>query len=299
MRFLKPLSIFSFVALAAAPGLFGQTRPVRPDRSKAGREITRPSVSRPSTRPANTTPAPSAPASTPAVGTSNRGPSTSSNRPSRNPYYNDCDRYVNGIWYYNPYYRNWYSWRDRYRYYSLFSRLGWQYGFYGRQLTNSLRRLSYADNPLTSDMVKLLLRDSNQAAKALLADTNSLKLLISDFESGAIRQAVFEKQSRELLDRIRKSAKAIRKDYYVEFVDSDNDVKPKDYDPVSDLEGMRSLVADLEGLALQMQSRLYSIASDEDVRTVSIRTLQEPSLDSLSKGIDELAKTLKKSSKRL
>lgn len=297
MRIPRLLPIFSVIALLAAPGLFGQARP---DRSKASRTINRTNISRPSTRPANTNPAPSVPTNT--VGTTSRTPTTTSTRPSTprtNPYYNYCDRYVNGVWYYNPYYRDWYSWRDRYRYYSLFSRLGWRYGFYGRELNRSLERLSYADNPLTSDMLKLLLRDSTEAANALLVDTRSLKLLMSDFESGAIRQDVFEKQSRELLDRIRQSAKAIRKDYYLEFVDSDNDVKPKDYDPVSDLEGMRSLVAELESMALEVQSRLNAIVTDEEVRTVSIHALQEPSLDSLSKGIDDLAKALKKSSKRL
>ena len=300
MRFLKPLWIFSLVFFLLAPGLFAQARP-RPDRGSQSRNISRPSVNRSTARPATSVSRATASPTTGTArvsGSTSRGSGTSATT-HRDPYYNHCARTVNNIWAYNPYYRSWYGWRDRTRFYSLLSRLGWDYRLYGFQLNSSLQRFSFGDTPLTSDVLKLLLRGSTQASSALLADTQALKELMARFGSGEVSKAVFEERSLGLLNQIRNSAKLIRQDFYLEYVDSDNDVKPRNYSPVSDLDEMRSLVADLENMALQVQSRLDSFGSDEDVRTISIHTMRQPSVESLSKGIGQLAKTLKKSSKRL
>ncbi|MEE8584995.1 MAG: hypothetical protein V3T83_09105 [Acidobacteriota bacterium] len=299
MRFLKPLWISSLVFFLLAPGLFAQQQ--RPDRSSQSRNISRPSVNRSTARSVTSV---SRSTARPTTGTARVSGSTSrgsgnSTTAHHDPYYNHCARTVNEIWAYNPYYRSWYGWRDRARFYSLLSRLSWDYRLFGFQLNSSLRRFSFGDTPLTSDVLKLLLRGSTRASNALLADTKALKGLMAGFESGEISKAAFEERSLGLLNQIRSSAKLIRQDFYLEYVDSDNDVKPKSYRPVSDWDEMRALVAELEGMALQVQSRLESIGSDEDVRRMSIHTLRQPSVESLSKGIGRLAKSLKKSSKRL
>lgn len=300
MRFLKPLWISSLVFFLTAPGLFAQQR--RPD-SGQGRS-TRPSVSRSTARPATNVSRATASATSGTSrvsGSASRVTGTSRVSPTtyRDPYYNYCSRTVNSFWAYNPFYRSWYSWRDRARFYALLSQLGWDYRLLGFQLNDSLQRFSFGDTPLTSDILKMALRSSTRASSSLLADTKALKELMADFESGQISKSVFEERSAGLLKQIRNSAKFIRQDFYLEFVDSDNDVKPKSYRPVSELDEMRALVAELEEMALQVESRLNSIGTDEDVRRVSINTMRQPSLESLSRGIDKLAKTLKKSSKRL
>lgn len=301
MRCLKLIGVTGLVLFLLAPGLFAQRPQRRPDQGSVSRPTVNRSTVRPTTGVSRATARPTTGTASVSGTASNSSAGLGSASTSRynDPYYNHCDRFVNGIWYYNPFYRSWYSWGDRARFFALLSRLGWDYRLYGFQLNRSLQRFSFADTPLTSDLLKLMLEGSTQASNALLADTKALKQLMSEYESGAIGKQAFEEQSLELLNRIRDFAKVIRKDEYLEYVDSDHDVKPRDYRPTTDLAEMRSLVAELEEMALQVQSRLDAIRSDEDVRTVSLTVLQQPSVDSLSKGIDQLAKALKKSSKRL
>lgn len=162
-----------------------------------------------------------------------------------------------------------------------------------------LWRYAQGDSPLTPGSVRLALQESSDRAVQLVDLSRKLELLIDQYESGAITRQDFELQVRQTTDRIKDQAKQIRKDYFLDYVDLRED---RDFDSpsrVASIPQLRQQAASLTQLSYQINQGIASYTQSDASRVVSVDDLKEPSLESLAKGVDRIANTIKDSAGRL
>lgn len=162
-----------------------------------------------------------------------------------------------------------------------------------------LWRYAQGDSPLTRESVEMALSKSVKASEALSIASRDLLGLIADYQAGQLANASFEELVKAKTQEIRKHSKNIRKDHLLQYLDNRQDRKLGVAEKAQSVEGLRSLTGELRGLVDQIERDLSSYYAEDKTRVVQIDDLQRPSFDSLTKGIDRLAKTISKSASRL
>ncbi len=162
-----------------------------------------------------------------------------------------------------------------------------------------LWRYAQGDSPLTPEALALALRSSSSASRQLNLLADHLNHLIASYERGEIEQTAFNREVRTTTHQIRDWAKRIRKDYYLGYLDTGSDVDVPDYDEPTSLSELKGLAGQLRETAHGIDGTLEGFLHRDLSRVVSVKDLQSPSTDSMSKQIDHLAKAIEKSGPRL
>lgn len=173
-----------------------------------------------------------------------------------------------------------------------------QYRFYGYQ--QHLWRYAQGDSPLTKEVLEMAVRDSSYAAAQLVNLTEDLGRMLDDYEAQRMDRKTFQAGFDDTLGQIRKSAKKIRTDYYLEYLDQRVEEKAGVLPgTVASVAQLRGLVDQLHEMALQTQRGIVALYKDDLSRVISVEYLNQPSFKSLSQSIDKLSKTIEKSAERL
>ena len=108
-----------------------------------------------------------------------------------------------------------------------------------------------------------------------------------------------EQQSDPVLHQVRKLAKSIRKDSVLGYIEQRPRMKVRSREQVRSISELQALAAELHQMALQVRGGITSFYDRDLTRVVSVSDLTQPSLGSISKEIEKLAKTIDKSVDRL
>ena len=158
-----------------------------------------------------------------------------------------------------------------------------------------LWRYAQGDSPLTPEALAFALKSSSAASRSLTLSAGHLAHVIASYERGEIDRVRFNQELRTTTRQIRDMAKRIRKDYYLEYVDYGTDRNVPDYTEASSLAELKELSSQLLESARGIDGTLDRFVHRDLSRVVSVKDLQGPSTDSLSKQIDQLAKVIQKS----
>ncbi|MGW8180128.1 MAG: hypothetical protein ACWGQW_15415 [bacterium] len=196
---------------------------------------------------------------------------------------------------YSPNYNwNWGYWNDTNLFvYRLMSRYYFLNGY------NYLWRYQQGDSPLTQHSVQIALQECASASGGLLRLSDQLEHIVNQYESGELSQADFERQVDQATKQIRKLSKKIRKDDFLDYIDQRQKDKVPSFPEAASVGGLRSLTRQLRLMAYEVDRGLEMFNKEDMTRTVNVRELEQPSFDSLTKGIDRLSKTISKSARRL
>jgi hypothetical protein len=162
-----------------------------------------------------------------------------------------------------------------------------------------LWRYAQDDSPLTQELVNLALSESSLAADSLLATASELESLIDEYEAGALAQKSFEVEVERTTKRIRELAKKIRKDSLLEYLDQSPKAKVPSYDRAKSIADLRGLCQELYRSATAIGNGIDAYYEKDMTRTVNVNDLQRPSIGTMTKEVDRLAKTISKSADRL
>lgn len=147
---------------------------------------------------------------------------------------------------------------------------------------------------LTPKLQRLAVGNPLILSKRLVAAVDEISRMIEARESG---QPIDKDLMLAKLRQIRDLAKKIRNDDLLPYVDQRRDIdllKDKNVDTL----GLEA-VEELRAMALDLNSQLANLYNSSSTATVSVDSLAQPSLASLSKGIERLCKTIETSAKRL
>jgi hypothetical protein len=164
---------------------------------------------------------------------------------------------------------------------------------------NYLWRFRQGDSPLTRRGVQVALQACSTASASMLRLSDHLEESISQYEAGELSHAEFENQVEETTKRIRKFAKKIRKDDFLDYIDQRQKGDVDSFQLADSLSGLKALTQQLRMMVTEVDGGLNAFHSQDMTRVVDVRELEQPSFDALSKGIDKLAKTIDKSASRL
>lgn len=164
---------------------------------------------------------------------------------------------------------------------------------------NYMWRYAQGDSALTQEAIELALLKPVSASSSLMLMSRELSELIDQYEAGQIDRNQFQMRIKSRTKAIRNFAKTIRKDYFLDTFDKrDGDAKFQ-VDKASSIPELRQLCESLRVNAVKIDEGLTAFYEQDMSRTVSVTELQRPSFESLTKGIDKIAKTIEKSAKRL
>ena len=162
-----------------------------------------------------------------------------------------------------------------------------------------LWRYSQGDSPLTPESVHMALTEPTGWSASLVDLAGQLRAVVTSYQAGEIEHTVLEQRVDGLTDEIRQLAKKIRKDQLLEFIDQRKDAKLEGYSKASSVEDLLALTDELNQLAVRIHDGLSGYSNQDVSRVISVDDLSEPSFDSMSKGVDRLAKVIKGSVDRL
>lgn len=162
-----------------------------------------------------------------------------------------------------------------------------------------LWRYAQGDSPLTPEALALALKSSSAASRQLTLLANHLNHVIASFELGEIDRENFNRELKTTTHQIRDFSKRIRKDYYLGYLDFGADVDAPDYEEATSLAELKDLAAQLLETAHGIDGTVSGFVHRDLSRVVSVKDLQSPSTDSLSKQIDHLAKAIERSGNQL
>jgi hypothetical protein len=145
---------------------------------------------------------------------------------------------------------------------------------------------------LNPQIAKLALRQPLSSSMKMIATIDELEALIRDRQAGKV---VSQKDIEARTEEIRDLAKEIRMDPSVVFYDQR---KNKDLLKGSKLDTLEAL-AQLRALATDLNVQLKGLYIADQPFAVSIDTLSQPSLQSLSKGIEKLSKNIESAARRI
>ncbi len=147
---------------------------------------------------------------------------------------------------------------------------------------------------ITPVMLKLTLREPIRLSSEMLDSIDRLQEMLEAGLSGTStdRQALVEKSR-----HIRELAKRIRQNQTLSYIDlreNKNLYNGGEHDAFS-LEAMQKL----RGMAADLDRQLRNMDRQASTSTVSVESYKEPSLESLTKGIEKICKVIETYSKRL
>jgi len=158
-----------------------------------------------------------------------------------------------------------------------------------------LSRFYRNSEPLvTPHLMKMVVREPLSLSTRMLAAVDELGTLVSDLEGG---KPVPKQDITTKAQEIRELAKKNRKDNTLSFVDqrADKEVPKGENTETLGLETIRQL----RTMAVDMNTQLKAMYNQNSTATVSDQNLSQPSLESLSKGIERLTKVIENSAKHL
>jgi len=164
---------------------------------------------------------------------------------------------------------------------------------------NYLWRYQQGDSPLTQHSMGIALQQCASASLGLLRLSDKLEGLVDQYESGELTQKDFERQIGQTTKEIRKLSKKIRKDDFLDYIDQRQTKHVPSFPEATSVAGLRSLTKQLRLMAREIDFGLDTYRKEDMSRTVNVRELEQPSYDSLTKGIDRLSKTINNSARRL
>lgn len=147
---------------------------------------------------------------------------------------------------------------------------------------------------ITPVMLKLTLREPIKLSSEILDSIDQLQEMLKAGLSGAStdRQALVERSR-----HIRKLAKRIRHNQTLSCIDlrgNKNLYNKSEYDALS-----HETMQRLRGMATNLDRQLRNMYRQSSTSTVSVDSYKEPSLESLTKGIEKICKVIETYSKRL
>ncbi len=155
------------------------------------------------------------------------------------------------------------------------------------------RRFYRNSEPLmTPQIAKLTLRQPVANSMGMLAAVDQLEALIRDRQEG---KNVSQQEIAAKTDQIRKLAKEIRNDQSVAFFDQR---KEKDLLKGMNLNTLEAL-AQLREMITDLNVQLKGLYDQSQTFAVSVDSLTQPSLNSLSKGIEKLSKSIETSARKI
>ena len=162
-----------------------------------------------------------------------------------------------------------------------------------------LWRAATGASPLTSGSLRLAVQEPRRAANYLVRASDVLDALILAYDQEEISSREFRQRVEEQTDLIRDYAKQVRKDDILDVVDVRKNSKTTKASKAVNLDELRALSSSLRDYAVQLHESLDEYSDGRLATVVSLQHLERPSVDTLSKNIDELAKTIEKSAKKL
>lgn len=147
---------------------------------------------------------------------------------------------------------------------------------------------------LTPKLQRLAVGNPLILSKRLVAAVDELSRMVEAREAG---QPIDKDLILAQVKQIRDLAKKIRNDDLLPYVDQRRDIdilKDKNVDTL----GLEA-VGELRAMALDLNRQLANLYNSSSTATISVDSLVQPSLASLSKGIERLCKTIETSAKRL
>jgi hypothetical protein len=138
---------------------------------------------------------------------------------------------------------------------------------------------------VTPAVVQMTLREPLSASQKLLESVDALQVLLDAAQAGKpVNKADIEAKTQE----IRTFAKKIRQNEPIAYFDlrKSRDVT-KGFDNLGP-----GAISQLRELALQLNSQLKSMYDQKVTSSVSVNSLNQASFESLSKGIEKLAKAI-------
>jgi uncharacterized coiled-coil DUF342 family protein len=144
---------------------------------------------------------------------------------------------------------------------------------------------------ITPDLVHMTLREPLSASQKLLQNVDELQTMVQAMQEG---KSVDKEDLEAKTQEIRALAKKIRQYEPVSYFDLR---KSRDLTKGVDNLGLGA-ISQLRELALQLNSQLRSMYDQKVTSTVSVNSLNQASFESLSKGIEKLAKVIESSKPR-
>ena len=184
-------------------------------------------------------------------------------------------------------YDSYYQWQTFM--YHLQMRYGMMDPMYARRFYRNSRE------PLvTPQMLKLALREPVSLSTQLVRAVDQLELMLLDRQAG---KPVNKQEIAAKTQVIRDLAKKIRQDHSLVYVDQRLDksvIKGKEVDNLG-----LDAIGRLREMTLDLNNQLKEMYDQTKTSIVSVGNLSQPSIESLSKGIEKLSKVIENSARRL
>jgi len=162
-----------------------------------------------------------------------------------------------------------------------------------------LWRYRQGDSPLTQESMRVALQECVSASAGMLRLSEQLENITNRYEAGEIEEDEFKNLVKDKTDQVRKLAKTIRKDDFLDYIDQRQNDYDGSFQEAQSVRGLKALTQQLRMMAYEIDTGLEAFNEEDMTRVVNVRELERPSFDSLSKGIDRLAKTIERSAKSL
>jgi hypothetical protein len=147
---------------------------------------------------------------------------------------------------------------------------------------------------ITPELLRLSTAEPLKASTMMLSSANELQALIAALKAG---EPVSRQEIASRTQAIHKLAGKIRKDQSLSFIDQRNKIDILKGRNPEDL-GL-SAISQLCEIATALHSQLAGMNRQTSTSTISVHTLTQPSIGSLSSGIEKLAKVIEDSAKRI
>jgi hypothetical protein len=183
---------------------------------------------------------------------------------------------------------------------SLNSFYAWQDFYFYLQMHYMMNRMYFLrfyrniEPLITPQMVRLTVREPLTLAVQMMTAVDQLETMLQARQAGG---PVSKEDIADKAQEIRALAKQIRSNEALTFVDQrkdtdvlkDNNIETRGLEAVSQL---REMIVDLN-------SQLKGMYTQQTTSTVSVNSLTQPSLRSLSKGIEKLSRSIENSAKKI
>ena len=186
---------------------------------------------------------------------------------------------------------------DWYRCNMFLGRLYGQYSFL--PVDDYLWRYAQGDSPFTPEAVRFALRDSVTASRSLQQLGQDLNDTIDAYSRGDMTRSEFSSQLAVTTRELRRSAKQIRKDYVLDYLEQGSSDDVPNYAEPRNLDQLRALSAALQQTTEKIGDVLTGYFERDTTRVVSVQDLQTTSTETLSKQVDRIAKVIEKSGRKL
>ncbi len=176
----------------------------------------------------------------------------------------------------------------------------WQNFYYylqTRYMMNSLYFTRFYRNvePLvTPQLLRLTMREPLRLSMQMMTAVDELEALLQARQSG---KPVDKQEIAAKAEEIRDLAKHIRSNQALSFVDQRKEKDVLKGDNIEKL-GLEA-VSQLREMATDLNTQLKAMYTQDTTSTVSVSSLSQPSISSLSKGIEKLSRAIESSAKKI